>query len=1157
MSPTYPCPACTTAANLETGCPGCGRPPDPEAAEVIELASVILDLTARVEQARQGYTDAVRELTAAQQRRDGLAAKVRARIAVAPPPGVPARVPVGTPAGGPVAGPARPETSGRTVQNVLFILGGLLLGSAAIVFTAVAWANFGVAGRAAILGVVTLLTLAVPPVARWRRLTATAETFAALGLLLVFLDGYAAWYVNLASVADSLAPASYAGIVCGVTAAVAVGYGIATHLTGPRFVALAVAQPVLPLLVADAGLGAAGWAGIFAALAAADLAVAQLRPGRPSHEPEAAPREAEAALPQPSPHDAEAALPQRAQHLAEAALPRRAQHLAEAALPQRAQHHAEAAVPQRAAREAGWTLPGAAAPLRLAAWTVSGLALLLAVGHALLGLLTADTLGPAARAGGALVAVAAVFLAATVTAGVPAAGGGVAVLAVLAAGARVTQVGWPNQAFALVAAEIMALAVVVAAIPARVRTGPRIGVLSAAGLLGTVAAGWALVNGIVTAAAAQPAWHATLRDTATGVDWRLPAALALLALAVTVSLPRTALAPTAVAAGVLAAFAVPAAVPLAWWAPSIVDGVMLVPLAVAAVRSRPGWRTAVYGGAAGLLATHAVVAGLGRPASTAGVLTALVLLAGGVAVAGRGRGHVGAVAAGVTVLALPALAAAVTAVAATDPVLPRRYALGGLVAAALLVAALGRRRPGYAPWAGGAVVLGGTGVLVAAITAGSEPYGVYAAVIIGCELAVLRRLPIAAVVTVVPALAAGVAVAPALAGVLLYPYRWVGLIWTGAPRDADVIELHGPYAFGPATVALALITAALILVRRPRAAAVPAAAALLTGAVALGAPWPGAAHAQPRPRGGRRPGRFAAVAVTGARHDHRARRRRRARGDPGHPRDHGEWARRDTGRGRRVRVGRARAGGPVRRLDRQRRQRGLPGAGRPAGRRRGVAVGGAVRTGRGSGRAGNERRPRPCRPRTESGLVEVAAHATAVAALMLASGSLRHAAAVCTLWGAAIGLRALWPVDRPRIYAAIGCELLAYWLILVAGQVTLLEAYTVPGAGVALLVGWLVARARPETHSWAAYGVALLAGFGPSALTLLNGPGSPTRRLLLGLAGLIVVVPPAPCAAGRPRSSSAARYSPSSPCTRRLCCGTCCPAGSRSPSAACCWSASR
>ena len=58
-------------------------------------------------------------------------------------------------------GPA-PETSARTVQNVLFVLGGLLLGIGAIVFTVVAWPDLGIGARAAILGGFTLVTLAHP-----------------------------------------------------------------------------------------------------------------------------------------------------------------------------------------------------------------------------------------------------------------------------------------------------------------------------------------------------------------------------------------------------------------------------------------------------------------------------------------------------------------------------------------------------------------------------------------------------------------------------------------------------------------------------------------------------------------------------------------------------------------------------------------------------------------------------------------------------------------------------------------------------------------------------------------------------------------------------------------------------------------------------------
>jgi len=162
------------------------------------------------------------------------------------------------------------------VQTSLFLLGGLLLAVAAIVFTAVAWSQFGVRGRAGLLAVVTVVFLAAPLAALRRRLTATAETVAAVGLLLILLDGYAAWYVNLFGLADYSA-LGYAGAVCAVTAAVAAGYEHLTGLAAPRFAALLVAQPVLPLLVAPYGPDAAGWAYTFAAVALIDLAVIHLR----------------------------------------------------------------------------------------------------------------------------------------------------------------------------------------------------------------------------------------------------------------------------------------------------------------------------------------------------------------------------------------------------------------------------------------------------------------------------------------------------------------------------------------------------------------------------------------------------------------------------------------------------------------------------------------------------------------------------------------------------------------------------------------------------------------------------------------------------------------------------------------------------------------
>src|SRR5439155_6657253 len=110
----------------------------------------------------------------------------------------------------------------------------------------------------------------------------------------------------------------------------------------------------------------------------------------------------------------------------------------------------------------------------------------------------------------------------------------------------------------------------------------------------------------------------------------------------------------------------------------------------------------------------------------------------------------------------------------------------------------------------------------------------------------------------------------------------------------------------------------------------------------------------------------------------------------------------------------------------------------------------------------------------EARVVETAAHAVAAVALLMTAGSLVYAAAVSTLWGLVLGVRALWPAGpaqprRIRVVAACGCELLAYWLVLVNQQVTVLEAYTVPLAGAALLAGWLAVRGRPGLRSWSAY----------------------------------------------------------------------------------------
>ena len=132
-------------------------------------------------------------------------------------------------------------------------------------------------------------------------------------------------------------------------------------------------------------------------------------------------------------------------------------------------------------------------------------------------------------------------------------------------------------------------------------------------------------------------------------------------------------------------------------------------------------------------------------------------------------------------------------------------------------------------------------------------------------------------------------------------------------------------------------------------------------------------------------------------------------------------------------------------------------------------------------------------------------------ALGLTVGWWEYAAGVCAVWGVAVGLRALVPgptrAGRAALAAvAAGYELLGWWLLLGNRGVTLIEAYTLPLAAVALLAGWAALRSRPDLGSWVAYGPALAAAFLPSLAAIITTTGDPWRRLALGTGALAVVV---------------------------------------------------
>ncbi|MFI5527807.1 SCO7613 C-terminal domain-containing membrane protein [Kitasatospora sp. NPDC051853] len=263
---SLPCPGCGTPLATAPGtarCPACRLPLlGPDAAALWQVTVALNALDAQ----RHGLIV----------RRDQLLAALRARqdLPVPPPvqaPAGPNWAAPGTPWGLPPA-PAK-EVSGPSAQTVLLVLGGLMVAIAALVFTVVSWGSLGIGGRAAVLAAVTLCALLVPLPLRRRGLTATAETFAVLGLALVLLDWLAARAVGLAGL-DRVPAASYWAAATALTALGAAVYGTALSLRGPRAVALALAQLPLSLaaLAIDTDIG--GYATAFLLTALLDLLAA-------------------------------------------------------------------------------------------------------------------------------------------------------------------------------------------------------------------------------------------------------------------------------------------------------------------------------------------------------------------------------------------------------------------------------------------------------------------------------------------------------------------------------------------------------------------------------------------------------------------------------------------------------------------------------------------------------------------------------------------------------------------------------------------------------------------------------------------------------------------------------------------------------------------
>lgn len=1010
----------------------------------------------------------------------------------------------------PVAQPVRAEASTRTVQNLLFVLGGLLLATAAIVFTAVAWASVGVAGRAAILAGVTAVLLALPLLANWRGLRGTAETFAALGLLLVLLDGYAVRYVDLFGASD-LSAARYAAATFAVTGLVAAGYHLLTGLTAARFAALLAAQPVLPLLAVDVRADTAGWTLLLLGTAVTTLAMIALT-GRErlavritgwvlvGFTLTAAAITALAALVLQQPQNAPAL----------SGAPLLAVALVAVAAARLTGLRALLAISL-----AGLVPTLALAVIRAAAEPAPSLTLFFAalttVALAGLGLLARRHLPDVVRTGPC----AGALLVATVL------GSGLLIttLVVGAAGVRAARPLWhagpgpidtPGD-WQLPFAVVAVTAALILLLPRAGR--PALFTVGAATLLLTVPAAapvpwWAVAAAGLVAGAASTVRAAWSRDLAVAAP-SAAVAVVLTGHALLVSAGRPAVATLAgavVIATGLAAAAIGRRVgsrpDAGWWNP--VAGGTALAVAVA------GWPVTAA------LAAYSLGLPTGWPARAA--LAAMTLLPVALLAVRRWwPGYLWYVG--------PALAAA-TVGATLAP------------ASGAIAYAPGESAGGYAAWA--ALLLAATATLV--------PAGVLRIRVPDRALCLdrvsLRGLRILLVgvagLLIVPAT---VTVLPALWTLLLTPYLWVDATWTGVPAGAGLTPAQPPSLPAAAVVTLAVLAAAAAVlgrqIRRVALCAAPVALlGLLVALAAAGTPWPvvpaltlaaglaGLATAA-------RTRSTAVVAVTLA---------------LGGPLTGAGLAgllptRASTltaltllvavaawigvtGRRQPVRVTgwvAAVAAGTVLALTGSRVAE-LPvrvGA---------FAVLAVAALALATGALLAARSASGARWRAESIGVEVAGHVAAVAAVLMTVGSARYAAGICTLWGVVLGIRALLTTRRtapaetesalyrplghaplvhrpwPLAMAALISEIVAWWLLLITTEVSLTEAYTLPAALAALGVGWLALRARPHLSSWLGYGPGLAAALLPSLGSVLVADGQPLRRLLLGTGAVLVVL---------------------------------------------------
>ena len=131
-----------------------------------------------------------------------------------------------------------------------------------------------------------------------------------------------------------------------------------------------------------------------------------------------------------------------------------------------------------------------------------------------------------------------------------------------------------------------------------------------------------------------------------------------------------------------------------------------------------------------------------------------------------------------------------------------------------------------------------------------------------------------------------------------------------------------------------------------------------------------------------------------------------------------------------------------------------------------------------------------------------------VLGLALAGGTLPERTGTLSTLGALLAAAAVAGTagrTAPVRWLGAGVAVLAGWGVALAAPAgVVLEAYTLPAAGLALAAA-LIARRDPAA-SWLSYGPALTTALTPSLVLIYAGDGQHLRRLLLGLGALAILL---------------------------------------------------